>query len=251
MYEIQNLPSDGVKWEPAKIEFTGFEEYKQIAVDIADYIDTIDLTPENVKDVKKVLADARKVTDGLNRRRIDIKKDIASEYKVFEGEVNELIKVIDAADSRLRNKVRDLEEAEREAKKKQIKEIWDKRVIRYRINEYFPDAFGLWITPQHLNKSMSMKAVEASMTDWLEDTEKAFETLDGMDDEYTVEYLSCWDLATAIQNVNEREERRELVSSNTDEDETEPFVLITVKGEKDIKLAKYLLEENCINFEVL
>lgn len=247
MYELQNLPSDGVKWKPAKIDFPGYEEYRIAAGEIAEFINNIELTTDNVKEVKKVLADARKVTDGLNRERINIKKAISTEYKDFESMVNSLIAIIDNADAKLRDKVRGIEEAEREAKREKIIDIWNKRVKHYRIDQYFPDAYSLWLTPQHLNKSMSMKNVEADMTEWLEDTERAFETLDGMDDEYTVEYLNCWDLGTAIKAVNEREHRRELISGDDDES----VMQILIRGEKDITLTKLLLKENCINYEVL
>ena len=248
MFEIQKLPEDGVKFAPAKIEFAGYEQYKKMAEDIADYIRGIELTEDNVKDVKKVLADARKVTDGLNRERINIKNTINSDYKVFEGKVKELIGIIDEADGALRSKVKEIEEAEREAKKEEIIDLWYKRVTHYRINSYFTKAYEIWMTPQHLNKSMSMKAVEADMVEWLEETERAFETLDGMDDEYLVEYINCWDLSTAIKAVNERNKRREIISKD---EEAEAVAHFLIRGDKDIKLAKMILKENGINFEVI
>lgn len=248
MFEMTTLPEDGVKFAPARIDFDGYEQYKEMAADIAEYINGIELTEDNVKDVKKVLADARKVTDGLNRERINIQKAINSDYKEFKGKVDELIGIIDEADSALRDKVRVLEEAEREAKKEAIIELWYKRVVHYRIYNYFTKAYELWMTPQHLNKSMSMKAVEADMTEWLEQTERDFETLEGMDDEYLVEYLNTFDLGTAIKVVNERNKRREVVHENEEGERTMRFI---VRGDKDIKLTEMILKENGINFEVI
>lgn len=249
MHDIQLLPEGGVVYAPAKIDFPGFEEYKVAATEIAEYIGEIELTQDNVKEVKKVLADARKVTDGLNKRRIEIKKLVNSEYQEFEKKVRELCSIIDEADQELRGKVREIEEAEREEKKANIIALWNKRAPHYKISEYFPDAWELWLTPQHLNKSVSMKHVEEDMTEWLEETEGAFNVLSGMDDEYTVEYIGCLDLKTAIQNVNDRKKIKAMFESDDeDEDDTAHFI---IRGEKNITLTKLLLKDNGINFEII
>lgn len=249
MHDIQLMPDGGVVYAPAKIDFPGFEEYKLAASEIAEYINGIELTQDNVKEVKKVLADARKVTDGLNKRRIEIKKAINSEYSEFEVMVKDLCTIIDDADHKLRDKVKVIEEAEREEKKKKILELWNKRVTHYTINNYFPDAWELWLNPVHLNKSVSMKSVEADMTDWLEETEGAFNVLSGMDDEYTVEYIGCLDLKTAIQNVNDRRKIKELFSLDEEEDTEKAHFII--RGEKNITLTKLLLKDNGIDFEII
>ena len=247
MFEIQSLPENGVLWSPAKIDFPGYEDYKAMAYDIAKYINEVELTEDNLKEVKQTLADARKVTEGLNRRRIDIKKEINSEYSEFEKAIKELCGIIDDADQKLRDKVRKVEEAEREAKRDEIIKIWNKRVIHYRINDFFAEAWEMWLTPQHLNKSTSMKSIETDMVEWLEETEAAFNVLDNMEPEYTAEYLSCFNLAEAIKRVNNRNDMVDLARVTQDGQNIAHFI---VKGEKDIKLAELLLKQNGINFEI-
>lgn len=240
------LKENDVRYLPAQIDFPGYAECMAQAEEIAQYIDNIELTEDNIKEAKKVLADARKVTDGLTRRRIDIKKEIDAGYKSFEAQIKAVIDVIANADRSLRGKVTAMEEAERERKKAEILDLWNKRVIHYTINTYLPEAWKMWLTPHHLNKSMSMKNVEKDMVEWLEDTEAAFNSLGGMDDEYTVEYINTLDLAAAIRNVNARNAVKEQIRQ-ADEEESATFIIY---GEKNIKLTKLLLKDNGIKFEI-
>lgn len=246
-FEIWDTSKPDVTFEPATVTFPAFSFYKKQAELIADEIRSTTVTEDNVADVKRLLADARKVSEGLNRRRIDIKKDILQQYDEFEKQVKELASVIDIADSELREKLRILERMERDKKLKDIEDIWGQRAPMYQIFELAPNAFDMWLDPRMLNKSTSMKAVETDMVEWLEDSEKAIDTLKSMDDEYLVEYLGCFDLAKAISNVNTRNELKARVTNTKDEDTTEKAIFI-VYGKKDIKLTETLLQENEIEY---
>lgn len=236
-----------VIFQKAPITFPAFEYYKEQAIMMADYINGIELTEDNVQDVKKDLASVRKVTDELSRRRIAIKKTILEDFDVFESEVKELSEIISEAESHLRTKLKELEEQERKNKEAAILETWNKRASLYQICSLLPDAFHTWLSPQHLNKSTSMKKIESDMTEWLEKTEKEITTLRSMDSEYLVEYLSTLDMSEAIDAVNRRNEIREVVSEPEPE-ETEPTATFIIKGEKEIKLAELILKENNIEF---
>ena len=236
-----------VIFQKAPITFPAFEYYKEQATMMADYINGIELTEDNVQDVKKDLASVRKVTDELSRRRIAIKNTILEDFNVFESEVKELSEIISEAESHLRAKLKELEEQERKNKEAAILETWNKRASLYQICSLLPDAFHTWLSPQHLNKSTSMKKIESDMTEWLEKTEKEITTLRSMDNEYLVEYLSTLDMSEAIDAVNRRNEIREVVSEPEPE-ETEPTATFIIKGEKEIKLAELILKENNIEF---
>lgn len=243
-FEIWNKNEPDVKYQTGTITFPAFEFYKGQAHKIADQIQETEVSEDNVKDVKKLLADARKVTSALDQRRIQIKKEILKDYTTFEGQIKELTAIIDEADNDVRSKVRLMEEKEREVKKEAIKELWDKRITQYQIADLIPDPFERFINPTHLNKSTSMKNVESDMVEWLEDTEKAITTLKAMDDEYLVEYLGCLDITAAISAVNDRAKIREAVGEVSDE-ETASFI---ITGKKNIKLVEMLLNENEIEF---
>lgn len=236
-----------VLFQKAPIAFPAFDYYRQQAVKMAEYINSIELTEDNVQSVKKDLASVRKVTDELSKRRIAIKKTILEDFDVFESEVRELSGIISEAENNLRSKVKDLEEKEREVKEKKILEIWNKRAPLYQIYNLLQDAFRRWLTPQHLNKSVTLKKVESDMTDWLENTEREITAIRSMGDEYLVEYLVTLDMSEAIDEVNRRHEIRETIN-DTEPEEEECTAVFIIKGEKEIKLTELLLKENNIEF---
>ena len=243
-YEVWNKEEPDVKYSTGLVAFPAFEFYKTQAQRIAEQIKETVVTEENAKDIKKLLADARKVTTSLDQRRIAIKKEILKDYDEFESQIKELTEIINEADNDVRSKVRLMEEQEREVKKEAIKELWDKRIVQYQISDLCPEAFDHFLIPSYLNKTMSMKNVEKEMVTWLEDTEKAINTLKGMDDEYLVEYIGCLDMATAINAVNERTKIRETIGETSEED----TAIFVITGKKNIKLVEMLLNENEIDF---
>ena len=81
-FEVWDTSKPDVTFEPAKITFPALGFYMEQAEKIADYINSIEVTEDNIKDVKKDLAAARKVTKALSDRRIAIKKEIMSNYEV-------------------------------------------------------------------------------------------------------------------------------------------------------------------------
>lgn len=247
-FEIWDQSKPDVSFTPASVTFPAFEFYRVQAQRIADEILNTEVTEENVADVKKLLADARKVTDGLNKRRVEIKREILKDFDDFEDQVKTLALIISDADNEVRAMVRQLDEEERNKKEEAIRELWQKRVTGYQIGDLAPDAFNAWLTPQMLNKSTSMKAVETDMVEWLEASEKAIDTLKSMDDEYLVEYLGCFDFTSAVAIVNNRNEMRARITNTKDED-TEEKALFVVYGKKDIKLTESLLNENEIEYQ--
>ena len=246
---VRDEQTPDVKYQVAKVTFDSFPEYKAKCLLIAEHIRNTEVTEDNLPEVKKELAAARKITDELNSRKVQIKKIILSDYTIFEGEVKELKGIIDSAESELRVKVNDLEDKARDQKKADIKAIFDKRIGQYQIGTLIPDAFDRWWHEDLANKSKSMKAVEADMVDWLEGTEKDITTLKGMDKEILVEYLDTMDLAAAIQTVNARNARRQAVEDAPDDIVPEEQVAVfRVYGAKDITLAEMLLKNNNITY---
>lgn len=247
--ELQKYESSvpDIAYSIPTVTFNGYEFYREQAVRIAQYVRSIEVTEENITAVKQELATARKGVKELDRRRIDIKKEIQSGYAEFERQLKEITAIIDDADKELGAKVRVLDEAERDRKKEQVRALWEKRVQQYAVNALDPNAFEKWLTPQHLNKTTTMKSIESDMVDWLEQREKDIELLRTMDDEYLVEYLGTYDTTSAISAVNLRHQMLETVRETAEPDEEK--AIFVVHGKKDIKLAETILTENEINFE--
>ena len=247
MNEIEIIENQNdVIYEIPSVTFPAYEEYKEKAQAIAEYINSMSVDETNMKETKQTLAKARKLTDRLNRVRIDMKKDLLKNYTVFENQVKEIVRIVDDADVQLRAKVRELEEIERNRKLSEIREIWDKRVAQYPIIEKaMPDAFDRWITPQHLNKTTTMKAVENDMTDWINKTYNDMATAASMGSDYLAAYAWKGDLAQAIDMVKASREVTESVEELTDGQMTEKFIVF---GKKDIELTKLLLNDHNIEY---
>ena len=64
MNEIINLEND-IQFKPAVIQFPSYEELKENAIALADRISQVEVTEENVKNVKKDLAQVRKIVTEL------------------------------------------------------------------------------------------------------------------------------------------------------------------------------------------
>lgn len=228
-----------------QVLFTSFDEYKAQCNDIANYISDIELTEDNVKQVKATLADARKVTDALETRRKEVKKELLRPYEQFEPMIKELVSIIDNADSALRSKVREMEEEERAQRKEKLRDIWNMRIRSYSFPQYIPDAFEMWCTPQHLNKSLAMSKAEADMVQFMEDTDSDIAAIEGLPDyiDIIVEYSGTLNLSQAIATVREREEKKEQL-----EDDIELATFI-IEGKSNINFAEMLLKSNGIEYK--
>lgn len=240
---------DGMAFKPAYIDFQQYNMLVDRAENVAAYINSIEIESGNVKEVKQTLADARKLTDGLDTVRKTLKKEIMGNYDDVERKIKFIISIVDGADAELRAKVKKLEEAEREEKKEDIRRIWSAREFIYTFPQIIPDGFDRWITPQHLNKTTSMSHVESDMVDWMEQREKDVEALSQMDDEYTVAYIGSLDLSEAIRTVNANKAVLESVKAFREDEPAEDVALFAIKGKKNIKLAEMVLTENEIEFE--
>lgn len=240
-----------VTYDIPQVNFPAYEEYKEKAHAVAEYIYGMEPTEENIKETKQTLAKARKLTDRLNRARIDMKKAILQNYTTFEQQVKEITGIIDDADKEIRAKVKDMEEAERQRKKEAIYELWLKRIPAYDydlLNAVLPNAFDRWLTPKHLNKSTSMKSIEADMTAWIQKTLTDIETLRDMGDDYLEAYSYTEDMAKAIQQVKQREDFLDTVHGLKEEDIEEPSQTFIVYGWDNISKAEDLLRRNEIKF---
>jgi hypothetical protein len=240
-----------VTYDIPQVNFPAYEEYKEKARAVAEYIYNMEPTEENIKETKATLAKARKLTDKLNRARIDMKKAILQNYTTFEQQVKEITGIIDDADKEIRAKVKDMEEAEREKKKAAIHELWLKRIPAYDydlLNAVLPNAFDRWLTPKHLNKSTSMKSIEADMTAWIQKTLTDIETAKSMGDDYVEAYAWTVDLAKAIAEVHRREDALDAIHGLMDPDEEEPSQTFVVYGWDNISKAEDLLRRNEIKF---
>lgn len=242
--------NDDITYEVAQVSFPAYEEYKEKAQLIADYIDSMDVNEDNVKEVKETLAKARKLTGRLSKIRIDMKRDLLKNYTTFEEQVKDIVGIVDRADSDLRYKVRKLDEEYCRRKTLAAHEIWEKRIAQYpKLETILPDAFDRWLSPKHLNKSTSMSSIEKDMTEWIQKTYDEMKTAESMGHEYLVAFAWKGTLMEAIADVNAQREHEEAVrKANKEEGGDEEKEVFAVFGKKDIELTKMLLNDHDIKY---
>ena len=187
--------------QEGEINFSEYEKLKQEAIEVAEWVRSLDVNEENMKETKKVLAQVNKSVKMLEDKRISVKKQLLEPYIGFEAQVKEIVGIVKEADGVARDKVRELEELERVNKELDIEDIFNARIGAY---DYDFVTFKDFIKPQHLNKSVSINKVEEEMVAFLEQVEADLKTIEYMNDNRILNsYKQTLNLNLAIEQVKE------------------------------------------------
>ena len=241
-----------IEYKVGEIRFDGYKILKERATKFANKLKETVVTEESVKESKKVLAEVNKDIKKLEDKRLFIKKQILEPYNDFEIKVKEIVGIVKEADNIVRSQVRELEERERENKRNILKELFDNKLKHYDFQELI--WFDNFFEQRMANKTTSVDKVEEEMSNWLEQRKMDMSVIENLDYDKTLlikEYIKSFNLSQAIQtlkNDREREEKiKQVVSKNK---EIEKIYIITIKNEKDAKLAQMLLNENKIEYNM-
>ncbi|AVU89689.1 conserved hypothetical protein [Listeria monocytogenes] len=232
-----------------------FPAYKKIKSDsllLAQQIENIEVTEENVKQSKKLLAAVNKEVKNLESERILIKKEMLEPYNEFEKQVKEIVSIVKTADEMVRQQVTQMEEEEREDKKLVLKRMFEKRIRMYDFKTYF--TFDDFLENRYLNKSLSINKIESEMVEWLTKIETELKVIETMPhaDEIIAEYKETKDLAVSAQIVSDRHKAQELIKeakNDIKDDQLHTKITFTLFDEKDIKLVEMFMQQNKIKFE--
>ena len=208
MKDLIPFSESSVLVKTGSIEFRDYELIKEQAQKLAEHVEEIEVTEDNIKTSKKLVSEMNKVVKDIDSHRIAIKKQMLESYNDFESQVRDITNIAKRAENAVRSQIRTLEEKERDEKLEVIKDIFDKRIKQYDFEDQF--YFTDFIKPKHLNKSTSLTSVETEMVNWLESIHKDIETIKLLDDgvEVLTEYFYIKDFTKAVQNVKQREEQR-------------------------------------------
>jgi hypothetical protein len=235
------------------VVFGGYEDLKGQAERLADQIKTVEVSEDNVKLSKKLLAEVNKRVKELEDRRISIKKTMLEPYQDFEEQVKEIVGIVKDADAHVRAQVQSLEEEQRREKEIQIADIWHKRIQHYSFKNIVP--FLDFAKPRHLNKTTSLDAVEKEMVQFLEKVESDMNVIYQMDDveDHINAYLNTYDLGQAITIIkNHKEKKRQIEQARQPQkasDKIAYLVSIEVQNEKELKLLEMILKENQFEYK--
>ena len=241
--EIYDLNDTNIKVTESVITFPEYERLLSQAHQVAEMVRSTEVTEDNIKETKKLLANVNKAVGRLEGKRKEVKRYVLEPYTAFEAQVKEIVSVVKEADQGVRSMVRELEEREREAKKAELLEEWQGRQEHYTVTEVV--TFGQWLTPQHLNKTASLNKTIEDMAQWLEAKQRDWETAQGLNKDVAVKWVDSLDLSTAIQTVKDEEAIKATITKDS---EASPVTVFIIRDAKDAKFAEMLLKENDIQY---
>jgi len=247
------LNVDSIKIVQGSINFPEYEKIKKTALQLADALQSIEVTEETIKTSKAILAAVNKRVKQLEDERIKIKKVMLEPYKDFEDQVKEIVGIVKEADEIVRQQVKDLEEKERQEKQQQLADLFHKRKSMYTLGDLIK--FEDFLKQKYLNKSTSIESVEMEMVDFLEQTEKDVKVLKSLPDlnAHVSAYLKTFDLALAMTQVNDEKQRRQQIEAvKTEKKSEEGFKVFQFRifNEKDKALVEMFMQQNKIHYEM-
>ena len=249
MNELINTDEIGtLEFEVGKISFNAYENIKNKALKLSENLKTVEVSEENIKESKKLIAEVNKDVKKLEDYRIKVKKEMLKPYNDFEIQVKEIVKIVKEADEYVRSQIRELEEIERENKKAIVKEMFENKIKHYDFNEII--TFDKFFKESMSNKTTSLDKIENELSEWLEQRKMDIEVIKSLKhDEVLKEYLETFNLALAIENAKVKEEENKKIEEvmKKTEKSSKKYIFI-ISEEKDAKLAEMLLKENKINY---
>ena len=249
MNELINTDEIGtLEFEVGKISFNAYENIKNKALKLSENLKTVEVSEENIKESKKLIAEVNKDVKKLEDYRIKVKKEMSKPYNDFEIQVKEIVKIVKEADEYVRSQIRELEEIERENKKAIVKEMFENKAKHYDFNEII--TFDKFFKESMSNKTTSIDKIENELSEWLEQRKMDIEVIKSLKhDEVLKEYLETFNLALAIENAKVKEEENKKIEEvmKKTEKSSKKYIFI-ISEEKDAKLAEMLLKENKINY---
>jgi len=240
-----------IQMTQGSINFEGYEALKAEALDLAEIVSNIVVTDENIKESKKLMAAITKKVKEVDARRISIKKKMMEPYQDFEEKVKEILLIVNNSEDIVRNQIRELEEKERIEKRNFLEDLFNRRLSSYPFKDLF--SFMDFLKPSHLNKTVTVDAVEKEMVEFLEKITKDLDVIELMPEKERLIsfYLDEKDLGQAIALVAKEKERNEQIQrlQTMDESKAPCTFFIKIFDEKDYKMIKMFMEQNDIRFE--
>lgn len=252
--ELQELNMEQIIVQQGNIIFPDYENLKQQALELAEHIGQVQVTEENIKESKKMLAAVNREIKELDDRRIKIKKKMLEPYNDFEAQVKEIVGIVKEADEIVRNQVRSFEEDQREEKRNLLNELFNKRIIHYSFRDLFN--FDDFLHPSHLNKSISVEAVENEMIEFLEKISRDLKAIESMPDSEAVltHYFEVKDVAAAITLHAQMEAKKKQIEASKaikkNEERIAYLVSASITDEKELALVKMFFDQHEINYGV-
>lgn len=245
-----------IAYAGGRITFDGYDYCKHAAEQVRDTLQVMPVDPASEQAVKHKVAQARRISDTLNSRRIEIKKEVLEPYNALETQIREITSIISEGEDIARSKLKEIDDCRKTEKENEIRTIWDKRKDHFTAGKYL--SFESFLnTDGFLNKSYEMSKVEQAMVDFLTRSSKDLDFLlsKPYGQEYIVEYQQCLSATDAMKTVDDRHaciSNNAAITANGNDRSAAPekYMIVRITGKADVALAKQFLADN-VRYEIL
>jgi hypothetical protein len=162
----------------------------------------------NYKQAKTDRASLNNLVKVVSDKRKQVENDVFAQWLQDKKDIMQVEKTIKAASDKLGNGINNIDNAEKELKKNQIKELW----LNMTNNKY---PFDLVFEDRYLNKSVKNKEIEESLNNKFLKAEEQLSFIEASlpDDELQAEqviqlFCKTLDLSKATERINEIKEAK-------------------------------------------
>lgn len=162
----------------------------------------------NYKQAKTDRASLNNLVKVVSDKRKQVENDVFAQWIQDKKDIMQVEKTIKAASDKLGNGINDIDNAEKELKKNQIKELW----LNMTNNKY---PFDLVFEERYLNKSVKPKEIEESLNNKFLKAEEQLSFIEASlpEDELQAEqviqlFCKTLDLSKATERINEIKEAK-------------------------------------------
>lgn len=162
----------------------------------------------NYKQAKTDRASLNNLVKVVSDKRKQVENDVFAQWLQDKKDIMQVEKTIKAASDKLGNGINDIDNAEKELKKNQIKELW----LNMTNNKY---PFDLVFEERYLNKSVKPKEIEESLNNKFLKAEEQLSFIEASlpEDELQAEqviqlFCKTLDLSKATERINEIKEAK-------------------------------------------
>ncbi len=203
-----------IKWNKEELEAA-------VKQKMANYENTV-YTEDNIKQAKTDRAELNKLTKAIEERRKMIKKIINEPYDIFEGELKNILALIQKPVGIIDKQVKLFEEKQKDEKRKNIQNYYD---------EIIGDLDGVLVFERvfdnrYLNQTYKLAAAKDDVKAKIEKVRTDLETIDSLESKFKLNtkdvYIKTLDLSRALaenKRLSELEEKLEAEKKRKAEEE--------------------------------
>ncbi|WP_319764451.1 DUF1351 domain-containing protein [Maridesulfovibrio sp.] len=196
---------------PKKLEFNYEELKEKIATKAEKYHDLV-YTDDTISDAKEDRKTLNKFREAMNAERIRMKKKYLEPFNIFEGQVKELIELVEKPWAAIDAQVKGYEERLKQEKHAAIKQFWEEQESSVKKLVSLDRVFD----SRWLNKTYSMNKIEEEIKAFFATTETEIATIEELNTEFEDQvirvYLKTFSIAAALaenKSLLEQKAKRE------------------------------------------